>query len=425
MFLSPEECLRALASEDVSGAEVYTSSAHSLNVEYAGNTYKSKEFSGDSGYGIRIIEKGKMGFSHSNLPGNAAPALRRARELARFSPQTSFSFEPAHEKYPSPKTFDRKLSELEPESVFSAVEEILGGIREHATPTRVSVGFSNAQERIMNTSSLHAEGKYSSVSVYAEAKKGTGLGFSLYSSCFLPRDFRKFGEEAGEIASRMDGSRPVSTRKIPVKFSLSALPSLLEFLLFHFDGDNKRRGISRIEKGEKKFSGSFTLISDPLAEADSACPFDGDGAPSRPTALIKEGVVQDFLYDRYTAALGGAGAGGNCQRSDYSSMPAPGITNLVIPGVRPEGSGPPGEYLEVISFHGLHTSDPVSGDFGVDVDIAFLHGKGEPSPVSNVLLSGNIFNLFNKIAYTGESQETLGGLVSPEIWFSDVQLIGK
>ncbi len=425
MFLPKTECLDVLGQITSGEAEVYSSLAHSLSVEYAGNTYKSKEFSGDSGYGIRIIENGRMGFSHSNIPGGAEGALRRAGELAKFSPKTGFSFEPAHKKYPSPKSFDSRLGELEPEIAFSAIRDILEGINEHATPTRVSVGFSNGKEQIMNTSSLFAESRYSAVSIYAEAKKGSGLGFSLYSSCFLPGDFRKFGEEAGKLASGMDKSRPIPTCKITVKFSPHALSSFLEFLLFHFDGDNKRRGISRLKAGEEKFSSSLSLAVDPLANADSVCPFDGDGAPSKPRELIREGVVRNFLYDRYTAALEGVDEGGCCQRSDYSSIPSSGITNLVVSKGDFGESESPGEYLEVFSFHGLHTSDPVSGDFGVDVDIAFLHKGGTIVPVSNMLLSGNIFNLFNKIEYIGSTQHTQGGLVSPDIWFSDVQLIGK
>jgi PmbA protein len=427
MFLPKERCLEVIRSMDAGEAEAYTSTAHSLSVEYAGNTYKSKEFSSDSGYGIRIIENGRMGFSHSNTQGGAQAALTRARKLARFSPKTGFSLEPAHGKYPSPETSDSRLDELSPDSAFSAVREILEGIKSRgATPTRISVALSRGKEQMANSSSLFAESDYTSVSAYAEAKKGSGMGYSLYSSCFLPEgeSFSRFGEEAGRIAFSMDKSRPIKSRKIMVNFSPHALSSLIEFLLFHFEGDNKRRGISRLQKGAKSFSESLSLSVDPLAQADSACPFDGDGAPSAPKELISRGVVRGFLYDRYTAALEGIEEGGCCQRSDYSSIPSPGITNLIIRGGTGD-SEPPEEYLEVFSFHGLHTSDPVSGHFGVDVDIAFLHKGEEASPVSNVLLSGNIFNLFNKIEYIGKEQRTQGSLVSPDVWFSDVQLIGK
>lgn len=428
MFLREDACKRIFESENLGEAEIYSSFSNSLSVEYAGGTYKSKEFSSDSGYGIRVLEGKRVGFSHAELEGDLGKCAKTAKALSRFSPETGFSFEPAHpaSAYPVVETFDPDAAELEPEPAFSAVEEILSAIKEHATPTRVSIGLVKGGERVSNTSGVEAESAHTYVSVYAEAKKGTGLGFSIYSSCFLPKDFGKIGEEAGRIASGMDDSKPLKSGNFRVKFSHQALSSLLHFMLFHFDGDNKRRGISALKEGERKFGESFTLTSDPLAKADSACPFDGEGVPSAPLALIREGEVAGFLYDRYTAALGGINAGGSCQRSGYSSIPRAGISNLVIaPGETPE-SEYPGDYLEVVSFHGIHTSDPVSGDFGVDVDVAFLHKAGGGKiPVSNMLLSGNVFNLFNRIEIIGKGQHTHGGLVSPDIWFSGVHLIGK
>jgi predicted Zn-dependent protease len=79
----------------------------------------------------------------------------------------------------------------------------------------------------------------------------------------------------------------------------------------------------------------------------------------------------------------------------------------------------------VESFHGMHTSNTISGDFGVQADIAFfMRGKGEKFPVTNMLLTGNIFNLFNSIVNVGDTQETWDDLISPKIWFSGVQLVG-
>ncbi|MBN2121734.1 TldD/PmbA family protein [Candidatus Micrarchaeota archaeon] len=426
MLLQEDGCARVFKSEKLGEAEIYSSFANSLSVEYAGGTYKSKEFSSDSGYGIRVLNGGRVGFSHANLEKDVGKCAKTAKSLSRFSPKTGFSFEPAHASYPKAETFDSKAAELEPELAFSAIEEILQEIKGHAEPTRVSIGFMEGMERVSNTSGVEAESRHSYVSVYAEAKKGTGLGFSIYSSCFLPDDFGKLGEEAGKIAAAMDKSAPLKSGNFRVKFSHQALSSLLGFMLFHFDGDNRRRGISTLKSGEKKFCESFTLISDPLAKADAACPFDGEGAPSAPIDLVREGRVGGFLYDRYTAALEGVEAGGCCQRSDYSSLPRAGITNLVIPAGEIPESEFPQDYLEVVSFHGIHTSDPVSGDFGVDVDIAFLHKEGKRKiPVSNMLLSGNVFNLFKRIEAIGKEQHTHGGLVSPEIWFSGVHLIGK
>lgn len=417
--------LKEMKACGVDEGEAYLSSSKTISIEYGGKTYKAKEFSENAGYGVRVLHGKRLGFSHSNLMEDFRKTVKSAKSLSALSPKTAFSFEPSGAKFPVLKTEDPRVHGLPPEKAFSAMEQLLEGIGEYAEPTRVSVSFSEGYEAISNTNSLFAECGYTSVSAYAEAKKGKGLGFQIYSSRSLPKDFLVFGREAGRIASLMQDSASIPTGEYTVKFSQYMLPSLLGFLAFNFDGDNKRRGITRLEKGGKKFSDSFTLAIDPLAAADASCPFDGEGVPSAPLRLVEGGVVENFLYDRYTAALGGENAKGSCQRMDYASLPSPGITNFAIsPGKGRQGSGPD-DFLEVFSFHGLHTSDPVSGDFGVEADIAFLHKKGKIIPVTNVLLTGNIFNLFNSILHVGNKQSITGNLVSPEIWFSGVRAIGK
>jgi PmbA protein len=423
-FPKPEALLRKFGSKALSGAEIYFTCASTLSLEYSGKSYKAKEFSEDAGYGVRILKNKKIGFSHTNIPGDFRKAAKTAEKLSGISPKTSFCFEPQHKKYPKQKMEDPKLKGLPPEIAFSAVQEILEAIRRHAEPTRISISLSEGSESIANTSGLFAEAGCTEIGIYAEAKKGRGLGYSVYSSRFLPKSFSGFGTEAGKIASAMAESKSIPSQKLTVKFSQDMLSSLLSFLMFSFDGDNKRRGITRLRKGQKKFSSAFTLFSDPLALADSSCPFDGEGVPSSRLSLVNEGKVENFLYDRHTAALEGTEGKGSCQRTDYASSPSPGITNLVVAPGTYSGKGP-SRFLEVISFHGLHTSDPVSGDFGVSVDIGFLHGKGKKIPVTDVLLTGNIFNLFNSIKHLGKGRAVHGNLVSPEIWFSDVQIVGK
>ncbi|MFP3950195.1 MAG: TldD/PmbA family protein [Candidatus Micrarchaeia archaeon] len=423
-FPSPAEMLEKTKFPGADAAEVYFSGAKTLSVEYGGSSYKNKEVSEDKGYGVRTIKNKRAGFSHTNTLENFSRAADTAIRLSGFSPKTGFSFEPPPKKYPKIQTTDTRISGLPLELAFSAVEEILGELRKYAEPTRISVSFSEASESIANTEGLSASCCYTDVTLYAEAKKGKGTGYFLYSSRMLPESFGEIGRKAGRIAKAMAAPSSIPTQEITVKFSPDMLRSLLGFLLFSFDGDNKRRGITRLEKGEDVFSPDFTLSSNPISEGDSSCIFDGEGVPSFSLPLIENGKVKNFFYDRQTAALEGVNEGGSCQRSDYASPPSPGLSNLVIEEGNFAG-GPDERFLEIISFHGLHTSNPVSGDFGVDVDVSFLHENGEKKAVSDILLTGNIFNLFNSIKHIGKKQSVHANLISPEIWFSDLHIIGK
>jgi PmbA protein len=424
---SAEHLVKKLRSTGIDECEAYCTSARTISIEFAGGGYKTKDFSSDSGYGLRAISGKKMGFAYSNRKEDFGKTAKTALTLSRISPKTGFEFESGRKKYPSVNTVDKRVLEFDEKDAFSAIKEVREGMGKLAEPARISLSVSNSSEEIANSSSLSASASYTAFDFFVEAKKGKGLGFAIHSSLFLPEDFYSLGKRAAEIASAMDTAKPVSSRKTDARFSKYMLAALLDFMLFHFDGDNKRRGISKLAKGKRKFSEEFTLISDPLAKAAGACAFDGEGVPSSKKFLINKGKVENFIYDKYTSSLEGLGEeGGHCQRADYASPPSPGVSNLVIPkGDASKEELKESEHLEIISFHGLHTSDPVSGDFGVEVDTAFLHSKGKRMPVNNILLSGNVFNLFNSIKLIGKEQNSWGNFIAPEILFSGVQIIGK
>jgi PmbA protein len=424
---SAEQLVKKLRCAGIEECEAYCTSAQTISIEFAGGGYKTKDYASDSGYGLRAISGKRMGFAYSNRKDDFEKTAKTALTLSRISPKTAFEFEPGHKKFPSVNTVDKRILDFDEKDAFSAIDEVRQGMGKLAEPARISLAVTTSSEEIANSSSLSAEASYTAFDFFVEAKKGKGLGFAIHSSLFLPDDFRSLGKKAAQIASAMDGAKPIATRKVDVRLSQYMLASLLDFTLFHFDGDNKRRGISKLAKGDRKFPEEFSILSDPLAKAAGACSFDGEGIPSSKKFLVNKGRVENFIYDKYTSSLEGKNEeGGHCQRADYAYPPCPGVSNLIISkGDATREELRAGEHLEIISFHGLHTSDPVSGDFGVEVDTAFLHSKGKKTPVNNVLLSANVFNLFNSIKLIGKEQKSWGNFIAPEILFSSVQIIGK
>src|SRR5262249_49054990 len=63
-------------------------------------------------------------------------------------------------------------------------------------------------------------------------------------------------------------------------------------------------------------------------------PFDGEGIPTRRTAIIERGVLSAFLYDTFTARKAKKESTGNASRG-YRSLPHIGTNNLYLePGTR-------------------------------------------------------------------------------------------
>jgi PmbA protein len=229
------------------------------------------------------------------------------------------------------------------------------------------------------------------------------------------------------MAKGMEGAKSLPTGKYDVCFSPYCLSQLVDFLLFHLSSENKRRGISALsgKEGKKAFSESLSICDSREALASEHWPFDAEGVAAKETPLIEKGVLKNFLYDAYTSARLGEEKCGNCGRPDYSSPPEPSSSNIIVgEGDYPEHAA--SHYLQVESFHGMHTANTISGDFGVEADVSFfIRDKGERFPATNLLITGNIFNLFNSIKHIGSSQTTWNDLVAPKIWFRDVQVVGS
>jgi PmbA protein len=417
--------LLQLAKASAEEAESYISDFSTLALEYAHGCFTVKQFSHENGYALRVIKENKLGFSSCNSDEGFRGTVDAALRSSAASPEVKYSF-PHAQKYPYLRTKNWDIEKLDEKFAMGCAQQVVDAIKEKAEPARVSLTLSFGKEEIENTNGLSASMDGSSCSLYCEAKKGDLFGFSYYSSRFLPKDFGALGKEAAAMAEGMQDARALPTGKYTVCFSPYCLSQLVDFLLFHLSSENVRRGVSALSKrrGEQAFSEKLTITDSLAAPASNSWPFDAEGVPAKVVPLVEKGKVANFLYDTYTAARMGEEKEGNCSRPSYSMLPTPSQSNIIIE----KGDYPAhlaSDYLYVESFHGMHTSNTISGDFGVQADIAFfVRGKGEKFPVTNMLLTGNIFNLFNSILDIGDTQGTWDDLISPKIWFSGVQLVG-
>ncbi len=417
--------LLQLAKASAEQAESYLYDFSNLALEYAHGCFREKRFSRDAGHALRVIKGGRLGFSSCNSEGAFKSAVDAALRSASSSPQVKYDF-PHAQKYQYMRTKNWDIEKLDEKFAMGCAMQVVEAIMEKAEPARVSLTFSFGKEEIENTNGLSASMDGSGCMVYAEAKKGDLFGFSYYSSPFLPKDFGALGKEAADMAAGMQDARPLPTGKYEVCFSPYCLSQLIDFLLFHFSAENVRRGVSALSGkiGERLFSEKLSLSDSLSAPASNIWPFDAEGVSARAAPLIDKGRSVGLLSDTYTSTRMGEEWKGNCSRANYSSLPAPSHSNkLVGIGGYPEHLA--SDYIYVESFHGMHTSNAVSGDFGVQADIGFfIRDKGERFPVTNLLLTGNIFNLFNSITKVGDRQATWDDLIAPKVWFGGVQVVG-
>jgi len=402
--------------------ETYQLSTESASLNFSGGELKVKESSFLSGYGLRMLKEKRLGFAYCQEEKEIEKALAQAERMSKFSPQTSFSFAPKS-SFKNPEMFDDALAAAPLEELKGFVDEAKDAAESLGGNSRVILSSGNSSIRLENTAGFSGAYKRTDFSLYVETMHDDGFGFAYLASNNKPPSVSELGLKAANMARSMRGAKKPESGGYTAVLELEALDSILEILLPSFSGDWKRRGITKLESGKKFFSEMLNMKEDGLAPGTDARPFDDEGTPSEPRPLIERGVVSSFLFDRETAALAKAKGDGACSRSAYDAAPAIGQSNLVILPGRVKDLDELGKHIEIHYVHGSHTANATTGDFGLEVGVAFLVDGKERRPVRGFILSGNVFDLFAKIEAMEQSTRVLGGLVAPRIAFRDVRVV--
>ena len=165
-----------------------------------------------------------------------------------------------------------------------------------------------------------------------------------------------------------------------------------------------------------------------LAGGLASAPFDGEGVATARTVLIERGVLRGFVHNVYTARKGGTKSTGNGIRASFKSTPEVGMTNFYLaPGSkrREELIADVEDGFYVTEVMGLHTANPVSGDFSVGA-AGLWTSKGEMAgPVRGVAIAGNLKDLLARVDGVADDLRWFGGKGAPTVRIRDIAVSGR
>jgi PmbA protein len=144
--------------------------------------------------------------------------------------------------------------------------------------------------------------------------------------------------------------------------------------------------------------------------------------------LLRAGVLAGCLYNVETAIRAQTQSTGNGLRPELTSPPGVGPTNFILqPGPEPVESllaAYPGAFYaaEVL---GLHTLDPVTGDFSLGASGWLLEGAEAGQAVRGVTLTGNLLAWLNQLDRLANDAATFGHFTAPTVAVRDLTLAGS
>ncbi|MGJ3647551.1 TldD/PmbA family protein [Sphingomonas sp. GlSt437] len=243
-----------------------------------------------------------------------------------------------------------------------------------------------------------------SASVLAGSGDGMERDYDYHSARHLRHleDAATVGQRAGERAvARVNPGRLASGIK-----SIVFDPRVGAGLIGHLVGAIAGSAIARKTSfllhalGSEVFAPGITIRDDPhRPHGLRSRPFDGEGLPVSPLALVEGGVLRTWLLDSASARQLGLEPTGHAARG-ISGAPGVGTSNLYLePGATPRetliGEIDDGVYVTELIGMGVNL---VTGDYSRGAS-GFRIEKGEiTSPVSEFTIAGNLKDMFRALA---------------------------
>jgi PmbA protein len=244
--------------------------------------------------------------------------------------------------------------------------------------------------------------------------------------------FGQVGSTAAASALRLLGSRNIRGLKTDIILDHSVANDFLGVFAASLSSE-------AVQKGRSLLAGRLDteIISPVITIMDSGLlpgrlgsrPLDDEGVATQATSLVNNGVLLSYLFNTYTARKGSAASTGNAIRGGFSSLPSVGITNLYLEPAAGSGIIPKERLfstlqkgLYVVDAMGVHTVNPVSGDFSIGVTGLWIE-NGEPAfPVREAVISGNLLDFFGKVTAAGDDMRFYGNTGAPSLIISDIDV---
>ncbi len=433
---------KQLNGRRLDGYEISFGSSRNLSIEVKEQHVDTFKCSAPAGVSIRVLKGGGMGFSYStSLDGNdLVRMVDNAVVGAENQTPDSHNCFPLPQQYPEiDGLFDEGLSLVpEQEKIRCALEleRLVLGADARMKRVRKAV-YGESEYEVLIKNSLGVLGRYRgtsvSCSVTAVAEEGddSQMGWDFgFSRFFSGVHVEEIARSAAAKAVGLLGARKIATMRCPVVLDNHVSTEILDVLASSFLAENVQKGKSMLagRLGEKLFSPLLRIRDDgTLAGGMATSPFDAEGVAHRNTLLVEDGFLRAFLYDSFTASKDGVSSTGNSVRGGAKSPPHMGTSNFFIEN----GSCPRNELLRGIDkglllteVMGMHTANPISGDFSVGA-AGFLVEQGELShPVKGIAIAGNILDLFRDVEMVGDDIRLFGGVGSPSLRIAALDVSG-
>jgi PmbA protein len=227
------------------------------------------------------------------------------------------------------------------------------------------------------------------------------------------------GRIAGERTARRLGTQRLSTRQVPVIYAADIASSLFGHFISAVNGSSLYRKASFLldHLGKQVFPGFVHIHEQPLLPKGlGSAAYDREGVATRPHDIVRDGILQAYVLNSYSARRLGMVTTGN----------AGGVRNLTIdpgdknlPGLlRAMDTG-----LLVTELIGFGVNN-VTGDYSRGAAGFWVEGGEIRYPVDEITVAGNLKDMFMNIVEVGNDVDLRGNTRTGSVLLEQMMVAG-
>lgn len=439
--------IAAAEEKQVKDYELYYTESAETQTEIFKTEVKGFTSSSSLGVCFKCLADGKMGYaSTENLSTEEAVSLvTRAIENAASIESEDPAFLHKKGDVYAAYTKEEKTAPASNELIdfaLSLQNQLYAADSRVVDGTQAVAGFAEEKKALYNSNGLDLEDDAKFAFAYGMAVVADNGemfdGMEVVSGKMEDFNVEKIAKEAVKDAVETMGAEPVESGKYPVVFSNKVMASMLSTYASVFSAEAAQKGLSLLKgkEGEKIAADILTLTDDPMMEdALVKCTFDAEGAATYKKNVIENGNFVTLLHNLKTAAAAGVKTTGNASKASYASNVGIHPYSFYINPVKgsfDEILAEAGNGIYITSVEGMHAgANAITGDFSLAASGFCIENGKKTTPVKNITVSGNFFDLLKDIVSIGEdlkfSPFSLGAsrCGSPSVLVREMTVAGK
>ena len=415
--------------------EIYIEESKSIELDSRKEELNFAKEEIDCGVGIRVIKDNKVGFAFTSDMNKIEEAAMQSIENTKLNKvDENYAFAEVEKVPDIKKVYDKKFNDLSLDESIEFLKNTIDTTIDQGCDITGS-GFSASEGRslIINSNGVSIEDEGTGfgigLSVTIQKDGQIATAYNSQSSRFFDLDGEKLAIEVCNLAKSSLDTKPIDTNDYDVVLDYYAATGLLQTFISAFNGENVMRGrsILKDKMGMEIANPNLTIVDNPLLEngmCTSKC--DGEGSVSEKTELVKDGVLNSFIYDIYTANKQGVKTTSNGLRGSYLTTPMISPTNVEFKFDEMKDLSEIDKGVLTTSVLGAHTANPISGDFSVEASNAFKIENGElTDPINKAMISGNIFEIMKKVEGLKSEIKQYGQFIIPKLLVHDLRVVGQ